>query len=359
MMIVIATTGTGGDLFPGIAVAEALKRAGEGEILFAVSGIGPEEEVLSRHGFPFERIRIGRLRGQKRLKQLKTVLTLPSVLWDVAQLLRRFRVGLVFGSGGYSAGPVILAAFFLKLPRAILEPNAIPGLANRLMAPLAQRIYAGFPGMERFFPRSRLLQSGVPVRASLRQVREKTSGPFTLLVFGGSQGAVSINRALLALHPFLKKEGIRVIHQTGPGDFMPVKRRYVEMGGTEVEVVPFIHQMKEAYERSDLVLCRAGASTISELIAVRRPAIIIPYPHSVNHHQEVNARRLADTGSAWVISDREIVSESGQKTLLEKILFLQRRREAMQAMAVQLGRLDTGDPAEVIAEDLLRLRKAA
>ncbi|MBI4197380.1 MAG: undecaprenyldiphospho-muramoylpentapeptide beta-N-acetylglucosaminyltransferase [Deltaproteobacteria bacterium] len=359
MNTVIATTGTGGDLFPGIAVAESLRHQGHKKILFVISGLGPEEEVLRQHQFSYERIRVGRLRGRPVLEKMNTLFRIPLVLFWAVSLLKKFEADLVLGSGGYSSGPVVLAAWFLRIPRAVIEPNSIPGLTNRLLTRFANLVFTSFPGMEKYFPARKVEWLGTPTRSELKITSQKQTGPFTLLVLGGSQGASSVNEAILKILPGLRESGrqVRLIHQTGRSDFDRVRQAYSKMdvGEEKVEVSPFIQDMKRAYSEADLVISRAGGSTIAELVVTGRPALFIPYPHSVNQHQRWNAMKLVERGAAEMIPDQEIMSDAGRQKLLHRILHYEADREDLRRHAEAMRSLPGRDAAERMALRLVSL----
>ncbi|MBI2083634.1 MAG: undecaprenyldiphospho-muramoylpentapeptide beta-N-acetylglucosaminyltransferase [Deltaproteobacteria bacterium] len=355
MNVVIATTGTGGELFPGIAVAQALKGH---NLLFVVSGLGSEEETLKRYQFSYERIAVGRLKGQNMIAGVRTLIGLPKTLWSAQHILRKFGAQVVFGLGGYSAGPVVLASYFLKIPRAILEPNAVPGLTNRLLWRFSNQIYTAFPGMERYFPGRETLWTGLPVRGEIERIGEKKEGGFSLLVFGGSRGAQSINRLMFEAVPILLQSNpsIKILHQTGQNHFESAEKKYRELGllGNQLRVVPFIQDMGEAYREADLVVSRAGASTIAELIVAGRPAIFIPYPHAARNHQEENARALERVGGAKVFREGELAVEGG-KRLAQEIVTLASDPSRLSAMKKSILNMPGRGAAEKIATSLINL----
>ena len=351
MNIVIATTGTGGDLFPGIAVAEELRKGGH-RMLFVVSG-EQAAGTVRRAGYDCETMTTGRLMGEPPVRQLMTLAGLPARLLRSRRLLRRFGADAVLGLGGHSSGPVVIAGCSLGLPAAILEKNAVAGLTNRLLASFVRRVYTFFPQANASFPAKKVLWTGVPIRAELKEVPPKTAGIFTVLALGGSQGAASINRAMLEAYPSLGP--IRVIHQTGGSDYENVRQRYRALGAAEaaVRVFPFIEKMEEAYAEADYVISRAGASTLAELVAVRRASLLIPYPHAADDHQRKNALWMVQQGGAELMRDRELCGEA----LAQRILHHQADRTGLEAMQQALSRLSGRDAAEVIAKEIRELAR--
>ncbi|MBI2981885.1 MAG: undecaprenyldiphospho-muramoylpentapeptide beta-N-acetylglucosaminyltransferase [Deltaproteobacteria bacterium] len=355
MNVVIATTGTGGELFPGIAVAQALR--GE-KVLFIISGIGPEEEALKRYRFSYERISVGKLKGQSLIGGAKTLIGLPGRLWSAQHLLRKFGAQVVFGLGGYSAGPVVLASCLMKIPRAILEPNAIPGLTNRLLWRFSNQIYTAFPEMDRYFPGRETVWTGLPVRGEIERVGEKKEAVFSLLVFGGSRGAQSINRLMIEAAPILLRSdrSIRILHQTGRDHFASVEKAYKELGllGDRLRAVPFIEEMEKAYQEADLVISRAGASTVAELVSAGRPALFIPFPYAARNHQEENARTVERIGGAKVFLESELTVEGGGR-LAREVLTLLLDRSQLSAMKKAISNMPGRGAAKKIADQLLAL----
>lgn len=351
----MATTGTGGHLFPAMAIGEAIRERGGHEIWFVTSGLGPEREVLDRHGFRSERIQVGKLKGETCWKKLETLAELPGSVWSSRRLLKRLAADVVLGSGGHTSAPVVMAAWLLGLTRAVFEQNAVPGLTNRLLARCVDRVYTGFRGTERWFPRSKTLWSGVPVRSVFGGVGPKREGEFVVLVLGGSQGAVRLNRAMLDAFPVLAGRSIRVIHQTGRADYENVKKGYAALGAASdrLQMFPFIEKMEAVYRQSNLVISRAGASTLAELVAVSRPALLVPYPYAADDHQRVNALKFAEAGAAEVILDRELTGED----LAKRVLRLAQDPPALSRMAEAMGGFPGRGAAETIAEDLISLAK--
>lgn len=312
MRVVIAGGGTGGHLYPGIALAETFKRLqGGSAILFVGTAQGMEATLLPEKGFSFEAISAKGLIGKGAGAKAKSLLLVPLGLMQSIRILKRFSPHLVIGIGGYAAGPVLLAAVLLRIRRIIVEPNLVPGLANKLIAPYADLAVIAFEESRAYLRTKKVKICGVPVRPEIARAagpgsKEMDPARRTLLVLGGSQGAHSINRAMMAAIPILEKEkkGLSVIHQTGKRDWEEVKTAYGRSGLT-ARIEPFIHGMAEVYAAADLVVSRAGAGTLSELAVAGKPSILIPYPLATAH-QEKNAAAFVSSGAAEMILDRDL-----------------------------------------------------
>ncbi|MGH7256260.1 MAG: undecaprenyldiphospho-muramoylpentapeptide beta-N-acetylglucosaminyltransferase, partial [Nitrospirales bacterium] len=283
MTVVIAAGGTGGHVYPGIALArEFLRIDPQTPVLFVGTARGLEAKVVPHEGFELATIDAKPVMGGGPLKALRGLLALPAGIRQSVRLLKARQAGLVIGIGGYASPPVVLAAWLLGIPRVLVEPNAYPGVANRALGPLAQRVFLAFESAGARFSRAKVRVVGTPVRRSLMEGagrRADSAAGRQVLVFGGSQGARAINEAMMAAAPFLKaKEPALVVrHQTGEADHTRVARAYRE-AGVQAEVVPYLYDMTEALGVADLVVCRAGATTVAELTASGKPAILIPLP---------------------------------------------------------------------------------
>ena len=314
-------------MFPGIAVAEVFKEMNPaGEILFIGSDRGLEREILERVGYRYEPLSVGRIKGEGFGQRMSTLFRLPKSLWQARSLLMGFGPDVVLGIGGYSSGTVILSAVLSKLPRAILEPNAIPGFTNRILARFVHRIFIAFPEAFRFFPKKKTRLTGTPVRKELSEIGKRVGAgfsrpgartaplqkPFTLMILGGSQGATALNRAMVDLLPEIEKSArtIRIIHQTGKNDFEWVLEAY-QKTKIQNEVTPFIENMEEAYALADLVISRAGASTVAGRVGTCSPSLLVPYPYAADDHQRFNAQSIAEAGGAEVILNEDIGERLG------------------------------------------------
>ncbi len=309
--MVVAGGGTGGHLFPGLATAREMKRRRpDAEILFVTGERRMETRILAGSGFQQVSIRVQALKGRGGAGALASLGLLPQSLISSRRILRRFAPGVVLGVGGYSAGPVCLAARVLGIPTAIHEQNSYPGLTNRLLCRVVDRVFLSFEESRAGFSRGTCILTGNPVREEILSVAPMNSDPdrpLHVLVVGGSQGARRVNTAVADALLVLKNRGrtVSLVHQTGDSDYERVLGLYTERGLPGV-VTPFIDDMADAYAEADLVVGRAGASTVAELSVVGRPSILIPYPHSTNDHQVTNARALSDAGGAVLLLERDL-----------------------------------------------------
>lgn len=318
LRIVLAGGGTGGHLFPALALAEEFKaRDKDCEILFIGSAAGIEKDVIPKYGYALEFIDVEGLKGKGLQNKASAGLKAAKAVFAAKKILKQFRPHGVIGTGGYSSGPVVLAARLLGIKTAILEQNTMPGLTNRLLGRLVDRIYVAFEQTKKKFPGGRVILAGNPVRKEILNagVRGQGSGGkdkrFTILVFGGSQGAKAINTAFLDALEYLVdiRDNIRIIHQAGDADYTTVKETY-ERKCIKADVYRFIDNMADAYSQADMVICRAGATSIAEITVMGIASILIPYTFAANNHQEINARCLADKGAAIMMKQGEIIGDA-------------------------------------------------
>jgi len=343
--IVITGGGTGGHLFPGIAIARAFQRRSTGTvILFVGTGRELERRVVGEAGYRHAVIEVRGLKGMGLYRQMGSLIGLPGALFQAATHLWRFRPEVVVGVGGYAAGPVCLAAWLMRIPVCLQEQNSLPGITNRLLARLARRIYIAFDTSRAYFPGHKVRLTGNPVREAIVALgqtggAQQAGRPFTVLVAGGSQGARSINTAVIEMLSLVDDPtSLQVIHQCGTGDLDRVRKAYAD-AGLAARVAAFFTDMERQYARADLVVCRAGATTVAELTCIGKPAIFIPFPHAADNHQEINARTLADADAAEMIREGEL---DGAR-LWQRIRRLRDdpvRRAAMAQRARALGRPD-------------------
>lgn len=316
----IAGGGTGGHLFPGIAVAEAARRCDpETAILFVGAERGIEARAVPQSGFALDTLRVGALRGRNVRQRLAALGALGVAIVRARAVVARFTPDAVIGLGGYASAPAVLAALLGRIPIVLLEQNARPGLTTRLLGRVADRVCVAFPATTRHFPAGRAVVTGNPVRWRAVDAAARTlprdAAPaaarreLTILVFGGSAGARRLNEAGPALCAALRDlPGLRLIHQTGAADEARVRAAYDRLGA-RADVHAFITDMGRAYAAADLVICRAGATTVAELAALGLPAILVPYPHAADDHQRANAASLVRTGAACMVPDAEATGE--------------------------------------------------
>jgi len=355
LRVVIAGGGTGGHLYPGIAVArELLRRRPDAVVTFAGTARGIESRVVPREGFELDVLRSSGLKGSSIIGVLKGVSILPASALDAWRILSRRRPHLVIGVGGYSSGPVVLAAALRRIPTMLLEQNAVPGLTNRLLANMVSAAAVTFEPTVSFFGR-RAFVAGNPVRPEFLShdvgVSRREGAPPRVLIFGGSQGAHAINMAMVEAAPRLAAAGlVDITHQTGERDVDVVRRGYAD-AGIPARVEPFLFAMDREIKDAGVIVCRAGATTIAEVTAAARAAILVPLPTAADDHQRKNAEVLARAGAAELIEQREL---SGA-VLAERIVDLaadERRRLQMATAAASFARPDA---ARVIVDRALAL----
>ena len=356
--VVIAGGGTGGHLFPGIALAKALKRQDmDIEISFVGTQKGLEAKVLPREGFELKTILSAGLLGKKRLSRWMSWVKLPVGTAQSMCFLIRKRPDLVVGVGGYTSGPLVLSAWILRIPILIHEQNSIPGLTNKWLGKIADKVAVSFKESAKFFSKDKIEVTGNMIREEFCQPRETfPKGPrglFRVLVLGGSQGAHSINVAMMeALESLTSKRGnIHITHQTGESDFAMVKRVY-ENSGFSHDVRPFIDGMAEQYRKASLVICRAGATTLAEVTACGKVSVLIPYPHAAHNHQEKNARVLEAANAGELVLDHELSGTRITQSILRALEDPQRLEE-MEENSYQLGSRDATEKVRQICMDLL------
>ena len=340
MRCVIAGGGTGGHLFPGMAIAEAFvgKEMGN-EVLFIGTEKGIETRVLAGGRFPLRTIQARPIKGRSLLEKIKVLWNIPMTVSEALSILKEFRPQIVLGVGGYASGPTLLAAFLLRLKRAIHEQNVMPGMTNRILRWFSQQIFVSFEETKKYFPEKKTIVTGMPVRREIFEgMKKPRENRFTLLIFGGSAGAHQINQKMIeALNQLQEiKSSLKFIHQTGREDIDLVSKVYQEKG-FDALVKPFFEEMAMYYQISDLVICRSGASTIAELAVCGKAAILIPYPYAARHHQFINAKQLVELGAAVMIRDEELSGPLLAKTILH-LFNHPEERERIEKTIRQLGR---------------------
>ena len=359
LRVVIAGGGTGGHLYPGIAVArELLRRQPEAQITFAGTARGIEARVIPREGFELDTLRSTGLKGTSVLARLRGLLLIPLSGIDAWSILSRRTPDLVIGVGGYSSGPVVAIAVLRRIPTLLLEQNAVPGLTNRLLAPAVSAAAVTFESTASYFGR-RAIVAGNPVRAEFVSERVapgvRDPGPPRVLIFGGSQGAHAINMAMVEAAPQLAayRGGMAITHQTGERDLELVRDGY-RRAGLEARVEPFLFTMDREIKSADLVVCRAGATTIAELTTAGRAAVLVPLPTAADDHQRKNAEVLAQAGAADVMEQLNLDGAA----LAARIVELVSNPARLDAMAAAARKMGKPDAAKVIADKALELVNA-
>lgn len=347
MRLVIAGGGTGGHLFPGIAVAEALKELDpSSEVLFVGTAKGIETREVPKAGFPLELIEVGGLKRVGAAKMAKTLVALPRSLLASRRILTAFGADAALGVGGYASGPVLLSAALMGIPTAICEQNSVPGFTNRVLSKLVKRVYLTFENARAHFPAPKVELVGNPVRASFRRAALQPAPDVErglVFTFGGSQGARALNEALPEALRILLDRGlaVRALHQAGKDDVEAVRERYRERG-VEADVRSFIDDMVREYRRAEVVVCRAGASSCTELTALGVPAVLVPFPFAADDHQTLNARDLVDAGAAVLLPQAELTPDRLADEL-EALLRDRGRRDGLAERARAIGRLDAAE----------------
>jgi UDP-N-acetylglucosamine--N-acetylmuramyl-(pentapeptide) pyrophosphoryl-undecaprenol N-acetylglucosamine transferase len=369
LRIAVAGGGTGGHLFPGIAIAqEFMTRNPQNEIIFISTGNPLEQRILSKMNFELARITVEGLKGRGLWNQLKALFKLPKGIFEALRILGRFKPHLIVGLGSYSAGPVVLAGRLRGINLVLHEQNLLPGITNRLLARFADRIFVSFEeSKSRFASRSksrfafRKIQfTGNPVRQDFlndsgfkktEDAPDPGQSPFTVLIVGGSQGAHRINETMAeALGQLDRKDGVFFIHQTGKQDEDMVKAAYHRHGVPSM-VQPFFDDMAQLYRKADLIICRAGATTVAEITALGKASIFIPFPFAADDHQTLNAGSLSRTGAAEMILEKDLSA----KVLVEKIEHYAAHPESLANMAQKARAFGNPDAAADIVDDCYRL----
>jgi len=353
LSVVIAGGGTGGHLYPGIAVArEILRRSPETRVTFAGTTRGLEARVIPREGFELDVIRSAGLKGKSLLSRARGAALLPLGFVDAWRIVSRRRPDVVIGVGGYSSGPVVLVASLRRIPTMVLEQNAVPGLTNRLLARRVGAAAVNFESTLSYFG-TRGFVAGNPVRAEFFETAGSESSKFDrLLILGGSQGAHAINMAMVEAAPRLvrARPGLEVVHQTGERDLAGVREAYGRDGiGARAE--SFLDLVAREMTAADLVICRAGATTLAELAAAGCPAVLVPFPAATDDHQRKNAQVLADAGAAVLLDQAGLTGER----LADVAGSLLADRPKLAAMSAAIRKFAKPDAAARIADRVFAL----
>jgi UDP-N-acetylglucosamine--N-acetylmuramyl-(pentapeptide) pyrophosphoryl-undecaprenol N-acetylglucosamine transferase len=362
--IVIAGGGTGGHVFPGVAIADEIKRRNpSARVAFIGTERGLEKKLVPQNGHELFTINVSRLKGGGLWSKVKGLFRLPIAIFQSWRILRTVKPEVVIGVGGYASGPALLAAWMTFRKTAIQEQNATPGLTNRVLGKLVKRVFAGFPTDR--FAKKKLVVTGNPIRHAIAhrlahslENRDNALAEATglrVLVFGGSQGATFLNERVPALLSQLVKAsagaGVTITHQTGERDLDATRQRYAELG-LAASVVPFIDDMASAYAQHDLAICRAGALTLAELTAVGLPSVLVPFPHAADNHQEANARVLEQAGAAVVATQ----ASWDEAALVTRLGGLAKDRASLARMGEAARGLGKAEAVSTIVDHLEVLR---
>lgn len=356
MHVILAAGGTGGHLFPALALCQAFQRFGH-HVTFVGSGRELDFHVEKLSGLKWHHLKAGRLKGMGWASKLKSFIMLPLALFQALIILVQEKPDLVLGLGGYSTGPMVLMARVVGIRAAILEQNGIPGFTNRILAWFANRIFVAFPSVTQYWHKKRKIRvTGNPVRQeviSQFQMTQKSNHRLTLLTFGGSQGAHFLNETMLDLLPRFSERAdeVAIIHITGQKEFENVLAVYKQYPQLKAQVMPFSDEMGRFYKEADLVMSRAGAATISDLMHFGRASVLIPYPYAADRHQDANAHHLSDAGAALLMEqdsfDTDLFWKRFEVWLSDRSL--------LSDMADRARALAPEAPAERIIQECLQL----
>jgi UDP-N-acetylglucosamine--N-acetylmuramyl-(pentapeptide) pyrophosphoryl-undecaprenol N-acetylglucosamine transferase len=363
MKIIIAGGGTGGHIFPALAIAKELRNViADVVVTFVGTARGLEARIIPKEGYDVRFIRSEGLVGKSILKTIKSIIQIPVSLKDSRDILKEIKPDLVLGVGGYSSGPVVLRAKMMGIPTIIHEQNTVPGVANKILGKFVDTVAVTYHESIKYFPSEKTYLTGNPIRAEiLKGNRDRgcetfslDRDRFTIFVFGGSLGASSINKAVAEALVYLEplKDHIQFLHQTGDRECDTVKEVYRARGfrGT---VIPFAYEMADAYAVADLIISRAGATTLAEVTACGKAAILVPYPYAAANHQEINARKLWDMGAAQMVLERDL----NGKTLSDLIKHLLEQPDAIGEMERISKTLGSSDAAKKVVELMMGLLK--
>lgn len=366
MRFVITGGGTGGHIYPALAIADRLKEEfSNTEILYVGTKNGLERDVVPRKGYPIEFVHAEGLSRQKSYKNIVTLLkTMQGVVQSMA-IIARFKPDAVIGTGGYVAGPVMLAAVLLRKPTLIHEQNAFPGVTNRLLSKYVDQIALSFEEAEKYFKGKTMTHTGNPIRREiLTYSREEglqclglAPGKKTIFAVGGSGGATSLNQAMLDFYPYIAAHpDFQLVHVTGKRDYdhqmAAIQERKLELG-PRIRVEKYLYHIEQAYAVADLVIGRSGAITLAELTARGIPAVLIPFPHSTDNHQEHNARALEKAGAARVILDQELTGTT-LTGMVDEIFSSKGVLEKMKQASLMMGRPDADQRIIQIVREIIK-----
>lgn len=360
MRLIIAGGGTGGHIFPAIAIAEELMSGqGSNSILFVGNKKGIEAKVVPHEGWPIKYVNSGAIKGKGFLGVIRGFVSMIFGLFQSVSIIRSFRPEIILGVGGYVSAPVVLMGKLLGIKSVIHEQNFVPGFTNKMLGKLVNMVFLTYPESGDFFLRSKVYVTGNPVRKAILQSlvasdkKQKSGETFTVLIFGGSRGARKINNA--AVEAFCSETskkivGLNIIHQTGQDDYRSVKNRY-ETAGVEADVFDFINDMVSAYKNADLVISRAGATSIAEILAAGKPSILVPYPFATDDHQSLNAKAVVKKEAAKMIDDRDLTGH----TMIDEIESFYLNKRKLVEMGRLAKKLSKPDAAEKICNRLNKL----
>ena len=344
MRIVIAGGGTGGHLFPGIAIAaEFLKRDPQSRVIFVGTKKGIEHRLLGPLGYELKEIDVEGLKGRGLMALIKGLWAIPNSMWQSIRILKDFHPDVVIGVGGYASGPAVMAAWLMGIPTAIAEQNALAGNTNRILGKFVHKVFLTYEQSKNPFAAQKVQVTGNPVRAAFASglsENRRAKQSRQILIFGGSQGAAAINKTVLAMLPLMQKmkDKVQIVHQTGEHDLDGVRQAYVQHG-IDAQVSPFIVDMASAYAACDLIICRAGATSLAEITVAGKASILIPFPFAANDHQTLNAQAMVEAGAAAMIRESDLTAEK-LFSQVENLLGDDQKLRDMEVKSKKLGRPD-------------------
>ncbi len=367
MKLIVAGGGTGGHLFPGIAIAEEfLARDPSNQVLFVGSERGIEAKTIPRLGYRLELISAAGIRGKGSIAKLQGAAMMLYGYSQSRKILRNFKPDLVVGVGGYASLPMVMAAKGMEIPRYIHEQNALPGMSNKVLSRVANKVFISLEESERFFPKDCTQLTGNPLRRQILGMLSQAGEDlikgeselcgedlFNLFIFGGSQGAHTLNIALpeaVAQMDEKARSRLKITHQTGEKDLQEVKKAYLTNGFT-ADVRPFIDDMATEYRKADLIICRAGATTIAEVTALGKACLFVPFPHATDDHQRLNAEALHKKGACELLLEEEI---RGNRRLSDEVVRLMEDRTELRKIGENAKALARLDAASVIVDEMLK-----
>ncbi len=357
MKVLIAAGGTGGHIYPGIAVAKEIIRrdGGKSKVLFVGTARGLETKIVPENGFQLSLINSAGLKSVGFAEKIKGLIILPKSFLEARRLIKEFQPDVVVGAGGYVTGSVLLTASLMRIPTLVMDSNALPGFTNRRLAPFVTKAALSFEEAVKFFGKKGVV-TGNPVRREFFDIQPKARGEkINLLIFGGSQGARAINTAMVDALGNLQnyKDKLQITHQTGELDFETVRRSYAENHWQTADIRRYISDMVSQFAETDLIICRAGATTCAEVAAAGKAALMIPLPTAADDHQRKNAEALVNQGAARMILQKDLSRES----LAKEIIDLIESPEKITAMEKAAKKLAKADAAEVTVDIIENLAK--
>jgi UDP-N-acetylglucosamine--N-acetylmuramyl-(pentapeptide) pyrophosphoryl-undecaprenol N-acetylglucosamine transferase len=354
MKVIIAAGGTGGHIYPGIAVAkEIMRRDAESKVLFVGTSRGLETKIVPEGGFELSLINSAGLKNVGLIGKLKGLFVLPKSFFEARRIIKEFQPDVVAGAGGYVSGPVLLTASLMRIQTVVMESNALPGFTNRRLAPFITKAALTFEEALPYFGKKGIV-TGNPVRREFFEILPRQRGyKMNILIFGGSQGARAINNAVVDALKDLPRDRLNITHQTGESDFENIRELYNRAGWQQAIVRPYISNMVDEFAKTDLIICRAGATSCAEIAAAGKAALMIPLPTAADDHQRKNAEALQSAGAARMILQRDLSAENLAKEITD-LINSPEKISAMEAASRKLARKDAAEATVDLIEDLAK-----